>query len=157
MTTNDFAFCGSDGFLRHLSSEHQAIDHELKVVEGAFERSDSTHSTEEFSKLLATCMLRLKEVLHKHFCEEEDIGCLEEAVARTPNLSHQATLLGQEHGKIMADLNRLIEAVEHEPEEDEKLIELKKAFDYFVDMVKLYESNESLLVRRGLNAVLDEE
>ncbi|PHR99751.1 MAG: hypothetical protein COA78_24640 [Blastopirellula sp.] len=156
MTTNNFGISGSEGFLRHLSGEHQAIDHELKAVEGTFERTDPAHSTVEFSKLLATRMNRLKEVLRKHFCEEEGIGCLEEAVARRPRLSHQATLLGQEHGELMADLNRLIEAVEHEPEDDEKLIELKKTFDHFVEMVKLYESNESLLVRRGLNAVLED-
>ena len=40
MTTNNFGISGPDGFLRHLSSEHQAIDHELKVVEGTFERTE---------------------------------------------------------------------------------------------------------------------
>ncbi|MGY8770219.1 MAG: hypothetical protein ACKVH8_17520 [Pirellulales bacterium] len=156
MTTNNFAFSGSSGFLHHLSKEHQAIDHELKIVEGTFQRTDPAHSTSDISKLLTSRMIRLKEVLSKHFCEEESIGCLEEAVARRPKLSHQATLIGQEHVELMTDLDRLIEAVEMEPEDDEKLIELKKTFDRFVEMVKLYESNESLLVRRGLNAVLDE-
>lgn len=98
MMNTDLKECAA--FVAHLRKEHQHLHQAIQDVLEA-----EQIQFHEFRKRL----VRLRDELARHFQEEEEGGCLEEAVARCPALAEEVERLLLDHGKLLQDMDTLIE------------------------------------------------
>lgn len=98
----DYAECKP--FLDFIAAEHrqlhqmvQQIGDQLRVPRTAAEVRDLRRDLQELRTRLA-----------RHFTEEENEGCLEEARCRCPNLSPQVAQLLAEHPQLLASLDDVL-------------------------------------------------
>jgi hypothetical protein len=87
--------------------------------------------------------------LAHHFSEEEEGGCVEEAVSHKANLGRQADDLKREDHKLLKQLDGLIDKLRTAPQ-SMKLIE--KDFRQFVQAICQHEAAESRIVDEGLGS-----
>ena len=85
-------------FVVHMRSEHRLLKRAiLEAVHGAHGPLD------EFLAQLR----HLRDELARHFAEEDEGGCLEEAVARCPAVADQAMWVAWEHPLLLNELDSL--------------------------------------------------
>ena len=94
----DYAEC--QAYVEHLRSEHKQIHEAVVLVEHELRASDPLR--------MRGYLQQLRETLSAHFVEEEQGGCLEEAVCCDPRLSPDVSRIEHEHADILKLLDRLI-------------------------------------------------
>jgi hypothetical protein len=95
-----------------------------------------------------TALARVRGHLARHFAEEEEGGCLEEAACRVPGLGGEVRQIEAEHGLILGTLDELILKEERRgiaPED----------FDRFVAAIRDHEAREDHVLERGFNLALE--
>ncbi len=94
-------------FVAHLRSEHRLLRRAiLEAVHGAHGPLD------EFLAQLG----HLRDELARHFAEEDEGGCLEEAVARCPAVADQAMWVAWEHPLLLKELDALTDQLREQQE-----------------------------------------
>ena len=94
MNTNDD--CRT--YVEHLRNEHVHIDRALLELQHLFSQTVESRESDPTAILLAK-LTTLRDALRKHFREEEEGGCLEEARSRVPCLSEDVHALQAEHAE----------------------------------------------------------
>jgi hypothetical protein len=98
----DYSEC--QAYVEHLRSEHKQIHQALVAVERDLGAADPQCD----SLRMRDSLQRLNETLAEHFAEEEQGGCLEEAICYDPRLSPDVARIEKEHPDILKLLDRLI-------------------------------------------------
>jgi hypothetical protein len=92
---------------------------------------------------------RVREELAGHFAEEEDGGCLEEAVCSGRDLSAALRQIEKEHPLLLARLDQLIEMARSTNKTAQDWASLREAFATLCHDLHAHEAAENDLLRRG--------
>src|SRR5262245_4183309 len=93
-------------YINHLVAEHRRVHTMLKQTRAAIVRSVQPDNRPTFVDIVRV-LERLRGELAAHFKEEENGGCLDEAVSRCPSLSGEEHRIEGEHGEILTEIERL--------------------------------------------------
>jgi hypothetical protein len=94
----------------------------------------------------------LRTELARHFAEESEGGCLDEAISHQPCAGRKADLLEHEHPDLLAELDSVIQRLEKHSGQSTRLhIE----FQAFAQRLKTHEQAEMLLVATALGVPAD--
>ena len=88
----------------YLRLEHRQIRQVVAEIEDAIRDTESVHGDRQ----VTTKFGQLRELLVRHFQQEEDGGCLEQAVCCCPRLSTAVDQIAGEHRSLLAQLDKLI-------------------------------------------------
>ena len=97
-------------YVLHMLSEHRRLNAAVRTIERRWRVVDEG-SKDTVSDLISG-LEQLHRDLHHHFTDEENGGCIEEAVARCPSLSQAATKLEHEHTFLLSHLRGVIDQLE---------------------------------------------
>jgi hypothetical protein len=101
---------------------------------------------------IAETIRRLRMELVHHFAEEEEGGCLDEAVSRCPRLGPDARRIEAEHQELLAKLESLLaQATDGEISVQDR-VALEGAFDDFCRQMRAHEAAESDVLRQAFGA-----
>jgi len=148
MDGNSYLNEGSRSFYVHFRHEHKRIGEEIQGLRAEVHDPQFQVNSPKFVERLAA----LRDQVDRHFLEEEE-GCFDEIVSRSPALASQARRLEDTHGKLLEQLDALIEDVRRNP----RLDRIAAQFEAFGQAMADHEVEESALVRQGLQLVSDED
>lgn len=140
----------SRAFVVHLRDEHRRLNEATRDLESEL-AEQALHSARKVNKNVTDSLRRLRNRLAQHFLEEEEGGCIEEAVARCPTLSTEAFNLEHEHRDLLAELDQLIAQSGEQPE----LPQLATRYQTFATRLRIHEAHENKLLERGFNVSME--
>jgi hypothetical protein len=143
-------------YVDHLVAEHRRLHRMLRVARNAI--MPPTSSTEnapaaDIVKLLSEVRVELQH----HFTEEEDGGCLEEAVSRCPSLSDEAHHIEAEHPRLLEEIDRLIALARDADQSVQGRIAIAHEFDELCAQLDAHEGAENALLRKGFGVNVNGE
>jgi hemerythrin len=106
---------------------------------------------------IAAVLRRLRIDIARHFREEDEGGCLEEATLRVPALSAEAQRIESEHAELLALLDDLVAQAEAPRWSVRALEVFEQTFEEFYQRMRAHEAAENELLRKGFGAALDAE
>jgi hypothetical protein len=141
-------------YVDHMLAEHRHLDRLLRrtlAMLPAWEEADNTHWLPRMVSGLAA----IRNELAHHFHDEEQGGCLEEAVARCPALSTEARQVERQHDELLEHLDELISRCQTTaPPTPAQARAVDQEFRQIVREVKLHEAQEAHIIQRGFNVCL---
>lgn len=147
-----------EAFVTMLRAEHQRLDATLRSTEEEWLRmlklSERGVAMDELTRKVET----LRDELAKHFREEEQGGCLEEAVSqnRDPAQSHELARLEHEHPWLLDDLDKVLQGLRDTAHDDvARLTEVRDAFHRFGERLRAHEAAENKVLAKGFGADVD--
>ena len=134
-------------YVDHLIAEHRRLHALVRQTHAAMARSigPDEQSFAEVRRVLN----RLRMELVHHFAEEEDGGCLEEAVSRCPRLAPEAHLIEADHGQILSALDRLVAQFQAEPPTPTRQLALQRDLGELCRHLREHEHAENQLLAQG--------
>lgn len=132
----DFREC--QAFVDHLRSEHQQIHQAVVNVERELRAADPPCDPNR----VRTCLQRLRDVLAQHFAEEEEGGCLEQAISCAPRLSQEVADIEKEHATILKLVDRLIKR-----SADCHTLDFAEAFRRFASILDAHDAAEDRILQ----------
>lgn len=137
-------------YLQALSEHrelHFAVDRIRRILEECPEIDASGQSIAELTRGIAD----LRDLLERHFLQEEEGGYLEEAIARSPQAAPQALVLHRQHGDLLGLANGMLAAAI--PGESAPIVWMKLKADYlrFAKRLNAHEAAEDSLLQRAFN------
>jgi hypothetical protein len=143
-------------YVKHLLAEHERLDHLIRRTLATFPNWEELDSTAWISRTIAGLKL-IRSALTHHFRDEEQGGCLEEAVARCPALSADVQAIEAEHPQLLAELDSLIRrcgasttCTANEAEE------VQIAVQALVNKLRTHEALENRIMERGFGVCLED-
>ena len=131
----DFLEC--QAFVVHLRNEHRQIHQAIRDIEREL---DSVDLPSEQSRICDS-FRRLRATLVEHFKEEEQGGCLEEAVSCVPRLSSEVAEIEKEHASILELIDHLIKR------SGERLTnDFRESFRQFTTILHAHETAENRIL-----------
>jgi iron-sulfur cluster repair protein YtfE (RIC family) len=145
----------SRSYVNHLLSEHRRLHHLLRDARRALAVSGVRKSPAECVEVLG----RVRDELRSHFADEEEGGCLAEAVSRCPSLSAETRAIEAQHPALLMRLDTLIDRISRCDASTECRIETVRDFDDLLRELRSHEAAENNILRRGFgtNVVDDDE
>jgi hypothetical protein len=131
-------------YVEHLQWAHRHLHELVCQIEHALGHAHGGVSDGERSESLARRLRELRAELQSHFCEEEQGGCLEEAVSRCPSLNCQAEAIYAEHRILDQMLEQLLARI-HDRTLAEK--ELQRDFQAFAAKLSAHEAAENRILQ----------
>jgi len=98
---------------------------------------------------VARILGRLHDELELHFTEEDEGGCLDEAVSRCPWLAPEVKRIEAEHPEILAEVNRLIDEANHLQPTVQHQVAMQQSFDRLYQRIRTHEKAENQLFAQG--------
>jgi hypothetical protein len=139
----------SQTFSRLLEAEHGRLHADLANVRAKLRELASEDAPTEGALRVSAAFRNLRTHLDRHFRQEEAEGCLNEAVARCPRLSHNARLILSEHAELLRETDRLIaqtECLKADPLDRQSLL---NAFEELARTLFAHEAAERKLLLEG--------
>ena len=148
---NDLETCQT--YVDHLRAEHRQLHAEVRRIKNVFfaERTKSDRLSEVKLELSA-----LADELRKHFAEEEDGGCLEEAISRCPSVAAEADALQRQHPGLLANLQQVTAALSAPPQAV-SLADVEAKFDDFTRQLMTHEAAENKVMQRAFGVTVNGE
>lgn len=146
-----------DAFVNHMQAEHRRLELLIRCTLNVI-RDWHAAGADCSSTSLQAGVAAIRQELAQHFAEEESGGCLEEAVARCPALSHAADRVQSEHSRLLATLDEFTEhcwRMERPTRRD--LVALEQELRAVAHQVRLHEAEEIDILERGFAICLDNE
>ena len=138
-------------YVEHLRNEHVHIDHALQELQHIFSQTAESREADPAPLLLAK-LKGLREELRKHFRQEEEGGCLEEARSRVPCLSEDVRALQAEHAGFLTTLDTLIAQAEPLAAQSGTIQNLQASFSDFLHRLHAHESEENRIFLFGFGS-----
>ena len=137
-----------DTFVGHFLSEHRRLHKQLASARSNLQKSDTPLSA------IVQQLHDLRRELAHHFAEEEDGGCMEEAVVLVPRLAEELERLKREHVLLLSRLEELIQRCEAITDSTSRTCFCQE-FEQFLSMLRRHEADENRLVQTGFNVDLE--
>jgi hypothetical protein len=104
-------------------------------------------------------LVGIRAELTRHFREEEQGGCLEEAVARCPQLSAEVQRILSQHGDLLSDLEGLIHRCQPggHPLTAVQMRTLENDVRQLIRAIRTHEARENRVLQRGFSVCLEDE
>ena len=93
-------------YVAHLRAEHRRLHADLLQIERNW--AAALTATGDQRPQIVAALEQLRGELVRHFDEEDEGGCLEEAVSRCPSLGPEADRIEREHPELLAELNAIL-------------------------------------------------
>jgi hypothetical protein len=141
--------CGEYAYVDHLQSEHRRVEQLICHAAAALPNWEETDPAAWQPRVVEGLLAIRNEMAH-HFHNEEQGGCLEEAVAHCPNLSSEVARIEGEHTRLLADIDDLIrstEQIEHPTVLDAQI--LRQELRAIVQALRDHEAAENRVMQRG--------
>lgn len=138
-------------YVDHLIAEHKRLHRMLRVARNAIMPPSSATGNvpaADIGKLLGD----VRGELQHHFAQEEEGGCLEEAVSRCPSLSGEARRIEAEHPQLMESIDRLIAQARDADRSVQARLAIARQFDELCAQLNAHEGAENALLRKGFGA-----
>jgi iron-sulfur cluster repair protein YtfE (RIC family) len=133
-------------YINHLLSEHRRL-HGMLAKTRAAVRQMNGPDHDATLKDVARVLMQVRSELVQHFREEEQGGCMEEAVSRCPRLADDAKRIQTEHSTLLAELDRLIAASKDGPENFSARFAVERGFDELCSQLHAHEAAENAILR----------
>ena len=143
-------------YVNHLVAEHRRVHKMLKQTRAAIVRSVQPDNRPSFTNIAAV-LNKLRQELSAHFREEEEGGCLEEAVTLCPSLTVEEHRIKAEHSEILAELDGLIGECEREQPTVQNQHAIQVRFDGWYQRLLAHEAAENRLVSQAFGTVANGE
>jgi Hemerythrin HHE cation binding domain len=140
--------CGEYPYFDHLMAEHRRLDeliHQTLKAPPDWEEGDV-----DWPPRLVEHLTAIRQEMAHHFREEEEGGCLEEAVAHCPSLSTEVLHIEAEHNRLLADMDDLIlraKRLERPKPRDARA--LGQELQAVVHALRAHEAEETRVIERG--------
>ena len=138
---NGYDWDQCQGYVRHMDEQHKRLNEELRrlhdELQAGVPRAAMLDDLEAMRRDLAA-----------HFREEEDGGCLEEAVCRCPSLAHEVRMIESEHRDLLAQLDAMIARQQAGTIASSDIERFAAALDR-------HEAAEDHVVQHGFNVAVD--
>jgi len=135
-------------YVDHLLAEHRRLHAMLHQARSVIVQSGGPDRDASLADVAAT-LRHLREELKHHFAEEEEGGCLDEAVSRCPRLSAEAKRIEAEHPELLLEIDCLIAQAQDGDQSVENRIALEKSFSDLCQQLHAHEAAENALLRQG--------
>ena len=134
---------------RQVLQQHRELHDQLAAAREPLAGSDPPDGARRSAARAALECLRAH--LADHFAREEAGGYLEESITRMPRLSAAMRAVLGEHAGLLAEIDRLIEAVGRPDNDARSWAQASRAFDTFAAHLLTHERNENAVVQEGYN------
>jgi len=138
-------------YAEHLRIERLHIDRSLEELQHLIANT-TQWSTENPTPPLLSHLVQLREQLARHFREEEEGGCMEEAQSRSPSLAEDVQKLQAEHAGFLETLDGLIAKVVLLAKQPADLQRLQTAFSGFLHQLHAHEAEENRILLFGFGS-----
>ncbi len=138
-------------YLEHLRSEHRRLHALLGDARAAVQQFQMQDEKAVTSLLQTLQQIRVE--LARHFSEEEQGSCLEEALARCPRLSGEVKRVQAEHQVLLENLDCLVARGKIVAETQ---AELKRGFDDLCNQLYDHEAAESRVLETSFGESVNE-
>src|SRR5690349_18183017 len=136
-------------YAEHLHHEHSRLNRLLLGIGEEISRLGLPDTDRSLRAQIETRLTDLRDQLKTHFAEEEDGGCLEEAVTRCPSLATDAKAIFEEH----AVLDRLLCAVLVQVSDPAATtVEMQGSWKKFYKKIQAHEAAETRLLQMAFGA-----
>lgn len=139
-------------YITHLRGEHRQLKTCLEDVEQAWKGLRRTRSLSRGLDELISSLGGLRAVLAHHLTEEEGGGCVEEAVAHAPQLSHEVTELEHQDPGMLEQLDELIDQLRLTTRSVRKL---EKDYRRLAKQISDHAAAESRIVEKSFGMEVD--
>lgn len=141
-------------YVDYLLAEHRRLHrlllHARKVIAGSVDAAE-----DEWRRGVIKVLRDLRATLQCHFAEEEEGGCLDEAVSFRPSLAGDLKRVEEEHPQLLAEVDRLIAQVADGASTPAEHVALAAAFDELCRDLHTHEAAENEILRRGFGVNLE--
>jgi len=142
--------------LHHLRAEHRRLNKDLCKLERAF-ATWVTHESQQMRSKTLVGLSTVEQELLRHFTEEEEGGCMEEAVSRCPQLADAALRLEAEHEDILRRFGTLIRQFESSTKVMRNTAELDAEFKDLCRQVHRHEAEEERILTHAFGRCVENE
>lgn len=139
-------------FATHMRAEHRRLHECVEQIEQQWREQKAGPA--DFAPRLASSLESLGGELARHFEEEENGGCLEEAVSRQPSLSQETRRLEHEHGEMLGLVRGLVGRLRTLPRGD-SIERIETDYHHFVETLQDHEAAEDRILAEGLGVPID--
>ena len=143
---NGASQCGA--YLEHLQCEHRRLNRLLIEIRREIARFRQSTQPEKLADALIDRLENLMIQLRSHFAEEDEGGCLEEALDRCRSIAPNVKVLMDEHPQLAKDLEHLIVGIKSRTMDGETC---EQVFDSFAIKLKAHECAENALLQFALS------
>jgi hypothetical protein len=133
-------------FVDHLQLEHRRLNEALHQTQAALEQwARSKHGEQD----VVLQLMALRSELNRHYTEEEEGGCLEEAESRCPSLAGEVKRIEGEHVELRKEMDRLVEQASGVIETSGAADRLLRAFEEIATRLRNDEAREDRIMAYG--------
>jgi iron-sulfur cluster repair protein YtfE (RIC family) len=144
-------------FVDYMQAEHRRLEQLLRRTLAALPSWEEADTDGWLPRMTAGLTAIRAELAH-HFRTEEQGGCLEEAVARCPQLSPDVEKIEREHDELLEHLDELIARCQTTAAPTAAQARaLEQEFRQIVHELKLHEVEENRIMQRGFSVCLEGE
>lgn len=133
-------------YIEHLASEHRRLHEMIRQVRFAVVHSCGADRDATAADIIAV-LSRMRGELAHHFRDEEQGGCMDEAVSHCPRLSADVQRIELEHAEMLARLDALVVAAADIEKSVRQRVEFEADFDNFCRQVNAHEAAENAILR----------
>ncbi len=135
-------------YLDYAFAEHRRIHKLLQQARSAIQQTSGPDRDTTFAHVVQI-LRNVRNELARHFAEEDQGGCMEEAVSRCPRLGADVQRIEAEHPALLADIDRLIAQAEDGPETLANRVAIERGFDELCTELHAHEAAENAVLRAG--------
>ena len=143
-------------YVMHLHTAHHRIHTMVHDVQSMFAQASTQH-LQQFGPQLAERLGGLRRGLAHHFTEEEQGGCIEEAICHCPSLSREADELEEQHGKLLDLLDNMIRFASATLTTLESVKEIEAEFREFTKRLHVHETAENRILQQAFGFAVEGE
>jgi hemerythrin HHE cation binding domain-containing protein len=141
-------------YVSHLIAEHRRLHYLLRQMQIAIASSIGPDEQPSFAPV-QRALTQVRQELTRHFAEEEDGGCLDEAVSLCPRLVGEAKRIEDEHPLLLADLDGLIARSQTSPATHPNQLTLQRDFDRLCQQLREHEKAENRLLSQAFGVTVN--
>lgn len=143
-------------FAVHLRAEHRRLHELLRGIETGWPARGKRVLSESQTPPVIDGLEALREELARHFAQEEQGGCLEEAVCRCPSLTQEANQVEREHPLLLERLEGIIVRARSGLRTADVARETKQDFKKFARQLHAHEAAENRILASAFGTHVEE-
>jgi hypothetical protein len=133
----------------HLLAEHRRLHVMLRLARSAILHSGGPDRSGTPADVVGV-LRQVRDAFTQHFAEEDASHCLDEVIARCPELAPHVLRVQGEHSELIGDIDKLIAQALDGAQSVEDRIAIEKDFDDLCEKLYAHEAAENDLLRQGL-------
>ena len=148
---------GTFAYVDHMLSEHRRLDQLIRRTLATVPSWEELDAADWLPRVRSGLVAIQLELAH-HFRAEEQGGCLEEAVARCPQLSAEVQKIEAQHDDLLARLGELMDRCQCCGKQTPQQARcLEQELRQIIRELRLHETLEKKIMQQGFNVCLEHE